>query len=189
MINACDLRNKNNVLKIEDKPGYYKWWATREDLDFILDKLSVRFEDIQSGLEIRGGLYAVYVGISVKESVRNRLNWHVNDAHTASQVEHGTLSTLRQSIASIVSGDQYDKDSTNTFIDRLKVEYFVSDNPIKSDAAKEELHGIERELLSTHLYVLNIQENNHPLAAYTKRKLSQLRMMSKRRRYRGGKSV
>ena len=67
MISARDLRDKDNLLKIEDKPGYYKWWATREDLDFILERLSVSFDDIKSGLESRDGLYAVYVGIAVRE--------------------------------------------------------------------------------------------------------------------------
>lgn len=179
MISAKDLRDKNNLLKIEDKPGYYKWWAAREDLDIILKRLSVSFDDIKSGLESRDGLYAVYVGIAVKESVRKRLDWHVNDKHSKSQVENGTLSTLRQSIASLVAGNQYDKEATNGFIDRLRVEYFVSGNPVKSEAAKEELHRIERDLLARNLYILNIQENTHPLAAYTKRKLSQLRIQSK----------
>ena len=179
MISARDLRDKDNLLKIEDKPGYYKWWASREDLDFILKRLSVSFDDIKSGLEVKDGLYAVYVGIAVKESVRKRLDWHVNDKHTESQVQNGTLSTLRQSIASLVAGNQYDKEATNGFIDRLRVEYFVSGNPVKSEAAKEELHRIERELLARNFYILNIQENTHPLAALTKRKLSQLRTQSK----------
>ena len=37
MIDAKDLREKDNLLKIpNDKPGYYKWWAKREQLNLLL---------------------------------------------------------------------------------------------------------------------------------------------------------
>lgn len=179
MINAIDLRNKENLEKINNKPGYYKWWASKSELEFILDKLSVKFETIESAIEKKEGLFCIYVGIAVKESVRDRLDWHINDKHTKSQVENGTLSTLRQSISSLVSQNQYDKDGTNNFIDKLKIEYFISENPIKSVKANEELHSIERTLLVKNLYVLNIQENHHPFAELTKNELRRLRKISK----------
>lgn len=125
MINAVDLRNKKELKRIDNKPGYYKWWANKSELKFILDKLSVKFETVESAIEEKDGLFCIYVGIAVKESVRDRLDWHVNDKHSEAQVRNGTLSTLRQSISSLVSQNQYDKKGTNDFIDKLKIEYFL----------------------------------------------------------------
>ena len=58
--------------------------------------------------------------------------------------------------------NQYDKEATDNFIDKLEVEYFFNDNPIKSSDAKNELTDIEKQLLQEHLRVLNIRDNNHP---------------------------
>lgn len=179
MINAVDLRNKKELKRIDNKPGYYKWWANKSELNFILDKLSVKFETVESAIEEKDGLFCIYVGIAVKESVRDRLDWHVNDKHSEAQVRNGTLSTLRQSISSLVSQNQYDKKGTNDFIDKLKIEYFLNDNPIKSVMANTELHDFERMLLLKNLYVLNIQENHHPFAELTKTELRRLRKISK----------
>ena len=182
MIDAKDLRSKVNLSKIpNDKPGYYKWWAKKEQLDVLLKELDVQFKDIEQYLEQDkdNDLYCIYIGIAVKESIRARLNWHINDRHSASQVKHGTLSTLRQSIASIVAHNQYDKVATNNFIDLLKVEYYEFGYPIKSEIAKKEIHKIELDLLAKHLYILNIQENNFPQAKPIKTKLKQLRKSSK----------
>lgn len=180
MIKAKDLREKDNLLKISnDKPGYYKWWANKEQLGLLLKKLDVSFSSIEKFLEKDNGLYCIYVGIAVKESIRARLNWHVNDKHEKSQVKNGTLSTFRQSISSIVTHNQYDKIATNEFIDLLKIEYYELNYPIKSEIAKEEIHKIERNLLSRNLYILNIQENNFEQAKSIKSKLKQLRKNSK----------
>lgn len=180
MINAKDLRKKDNLLKISNsKPGYYKWWAKKAQLDLLLKNLDVTFADIEKYLEKDNDLYCIYVGIAVKESIRARLNWHVNDKHGESQVKNGTLSTFRKSIASVVAHNQYDKEATNNFIDLLMVEYHELDYPIKSEIAKENLHKIERDLLSKHLYILNIQENNFEQAKPIKSKLRKLRKDSK----------
>ena len=179
MIKAISLRDKTELNKISSLPGYYKWWASKSELDVILDALNVHFCEIKNALEIKDGLYCIYVGIAVKESVRDRLNWHVNDKHTASQVINGTLSTLRQSISSIVVMNQYNKGATDSFIDKLYVEWFYSNNLIKTEAAKNELHEIEKHLLDEYLRVLNIQDNHHPLSSSIKLKLKLLRKKSK----------
>ena len=179
MIQARTLRNKEALRKISNLPGYYKWWAAQSELDVILKALNIQFSDIENALEIKDGLYCIYVGIAVKESVRARLDWHVNDKHTASQVLNGTLSTLRQSISSIVSGNQFDKESTDNFIDKLYIEYFYCNEPIKSETAKIKLHETEKQLLTEYLRVLNIQENHHPLSIPIKIALKELRKQSK----------
>ena len=179
MLEAKKLRENTWLIKIDAVPGYYKWWAHKAELDTILSALNVNFADICDALETKDDMFCIYVGIAVKESVRERLNWHVNDKHTESQVRNGTLSTLRQSIASIVAQNQRDKTATNAFIDKLSVEWFYSVHPIKSLQASDELHKIERTLLAEHLYVLKIQEKAQPLAAPVKRKLKRLRKASK----------
>lgn len=179
IVKASSLRDPEELKKISSKPGYYKWWISKIFLDFILDKLHVSFEEIENVLEERDGLFCVYVGIAAKESVRQRLNWHINDPHTVSRVNTGTLSTLRQTIASIVSHNQYDKTSTDQFIDRMYVEWFYIDSQIGSEEAKNELHDIETNLMSEYLRILNIQDNHHPLSKPIKKTLKELRKQSR----------
>lgn len=179
MLKASTLRNKTELQKIPAAAGYYKWWCEKAELDVILNALAIDFSDVQQAIERKDNLYCVYIGIAAKESVRDRLNWHVNDKHTASRVKNGTLSTLRQSISSIVAKNQFDKEATDAFIDKLYVEWFCIDSPIKSAEAKVELHDAEQSLLLDCLRVLNIQENHHPLAEPIKFKLKLLRKNSK----------
>ena len=179
-INAKELRNKENLLNIPNSlPGYYKWWAEKTELDTILLALNAEYSELSSFIEQKDGLYCIYVGIAAKESIRKRLDWHVNDTHTTSRVLNGTLSTLRQSISSVVAHNQYDKVATDTFIDKLTIEWFAIDDPIKSQAAIDKLHAIERSIMSEHLYVLNIQDNKFPQAQSIKKRLSALRKSSK----------
>ncbi len=179
MIKTSSLRHIEELKKISSKPGYYKWWVSKVELDILLKVLDISFSKIESSLESKNDLYCVYVGIAAKESVRSRLNWHINDTHTASRVKNGTLSTLRQSISSIISHNQYDKISTDLFIDKMFVEYFYIDSPIKSDNAKTELHAIETKLMAEYLRILNIQNNHYPLSYSIKSKLKELRKESK----------
>lgn len=180
IINAKELRNKEALLNIpNDLPGYYKWWAEKTELDIILLALDVDYTEMFSLIEQRDDLYCIYVGIAAKESIRKRLDWHVNDTHTPSRVLNGTLSTLRQSISSVVAHNQYDKEATDAFIDKLTIEWFTIDDPIKSQEAIDKLHAIERSIMSEHLYVLNIQDNKFPQAQPIKKRLSALRKTSK----------
>ena len=179
MIDAKELRNKETLSTLPPKAGYYKWWANKETARILFDKLDVDYNNVQDSLETRDELLCIYIGIAAKESIKQRLNWHINDVHGESQVRNGTLSTLRQSISSIISGDQRDKEGTNAFIDKLFVEWFSIDAPIKSEEAKNELHAIERKAMQEHLYILNIQDNTHPLSKTIKTKLKQLRKQSK----------
>lgn len=176
MISAKQLREK---IDIENKPGYYKWWAQKEEFDILLEKLDINIDDIKNSLEIKANLYCIYVGIAVNESVGDRLNWHINDKHSFSKIKFKTLSTLRQTISSIISNNQADEKGTNEFIDKLKVEYFLFDYPIKSDEAEYKLNTIEKDLLQKNLYILNIRDNNHILSEPIKKKLKKLRKDSR----------
>lgn len=116
--------------------------------------------------------------MATKESIRNRLDWHVNK-HSDPQVRSGFLSTLRQSISSIVTSNQYDVESTNNFINKLKIEYFESPYEIKSEEAQKVLHEKEIEHMNRYLDILNIQDNHNVHAINIKRNLKRLRKESK----------
>ncbi len=178
-IQAYKLRDKTQLSKISNnKPGYYKWWATRESLDIILGKLNIKFKDIENYLEEKNGYFCIYVGVAIKESLKARLNWHINQINNPTNVKHGTLSTLRQTISSLVGKNMLDTKATNDFIDKLLIEYYLSDYPIKSQEAKDEIHKIEHNLLNgEELYILNIQDNHHKLSP--KKKICELRKIAK----------
>lgn len=184
LIPAFFLRDSRYLKQISnDRPGYYKWWAKKEDVEIILKKLDVdvRFEDVETDIEKKEGLdlYCIYIGIAVNESIRNRLNWHVNQRHTSSAINSGFLSTLRQSLSSILSHNQMNEEITNQFIDKLYIEYFIDENGIRSPKAKEKIREIEKEAMKKHLYILNIQGNNHSKARKIKKILRKLRKDSK----------
>lgn len=168
LIKTSELRDKNNLKnKVEDKPGYYKWWAEIDEVNLLFEKLSLA-TSIVNELEKNGDKYCIYIGVAIKESVRNILNWHINQINSPSAIKSGTLSTLRQTISSVLFEDMRLTNETDEFIDKLYVEPFYNSD-------KEKIHEIEINFLaySAYLYLLNIQDNRHPLSQ--RRKISELR--------------
>jgi hypothetical protein len=109
------------------------------------------------------------------------LDWHINQRHTEGAVQNGTLSTLRQSLSSLVAGDQYNEAATNDFIDKLLIEYFPVEYEIKSTEAKIFLEENERNEMSSHVLILNIKDNKRLEVKDFRKDLSRLRTLSKRR--------
>ena len=109
------------------------------------------------------------------------MNWHINQHHTESAVKHGTLSTLRQTLSSLIAGDQYNESATNDFIDKLVVEYFPVDYEIKSTEAKTFLENNEEKEMNENVLVLNIKDNNRGEIKGFRKELKELRSSSKRR--------
>lgn len=161
-------------------PGYYKWWAKEEDVIALFKGLDLDFLKYKDCLEKIDSWYCIYVGVAIKESIRDRINWHINDKHNESAVRSGYLSTFRKSISSVIAKNQYDKDATNNFIDKLQVEYFKINLSIKSDNAKEKSRTIEKEMLEKYLRLLNIKDNHHKEANDIKKKLRNLRKEAKK---------
>lgn len=179
LIKASKLRDKNNLKKmIDNKPGYYKWWAEEKEINLLLNHLNLGLSIIDS-LEKYNDKYCIYIGVAIKESVRDRLDWHINQINSPSAVKNGTLSTLRQTISSILFQDMNLTNETNDFINKLYVQPFYIDKPIKSQEAKKIIHNIEIDFLahSNNLYLLNIQDNKHELSP--RKKISSLRKISK----------
>lgn len=181
IIDAKLLRDKVNLCGIpNDKPGYYKWWAKEEDVIVLFKKLDFEFLKYKDYLEKIDNWYCIYVGVAIKESIRARINWHINDKHNESAVRSGYLSTFRKSISSVIAKNQYDKETTNDFIDKLKVEYFEVDLTIKSNEATTEIEKREKELINKYLRLLNIKGNHHKKASDIKKKLISLRKEAKK---------
>lgn len=176
---AVDLRKENLTSVPADKPGYYKWWAKREDLEVLLKALNVDFDNVSDVIETDGEWYCIYVGVAIKESIRDRLKWHIMQENTESAVKSSALSTFRASISSLVAGDQRDTAATNEFIDRLMVEYYPVDLPIKSDEAQKEIEEKEKKMMESNLRILNIKQNYYEGVKEIVRKLKKKRKESK----------
>ena len=180
MMQAKKLRIKKYLDEIpDDKPGCYKWWAKKKEFNELLNGLGTNLKSVIDYIEVRDSLYCIYVGTAIKESLQKRLDWHVNDKHTDGAVRNGVVSTLRQSIASIICHNQYDKDGTNCFIDKLYVEWFPKNYKIKSEDAKSKISIIEKKSINECLRILNIKDNNRPEGQGIKKRLKELRKDSK----------
>ena len=183
-IMAKRLRNTKELATVPGNlPGWYRWWANDEALRALLGD---HFEQLSTLLTkgTSGGLKGhscVYVGVAVKESIRARLNWHINQKHSHGSVKHGILSTLRQSIASLVGKDQGDEGATNRLINLLTVEYFSVKLAIKSSKAKKHIDQMELQELTTKILPLNIQCNRRPEIAEFKKHLRAARKSAKSR--------
>ena len=187
IIEAKSIRNKEELNKIpKNMPGFYKWWAPVESLEVLLNSKYISKEYLD---EIKPKLtkkkinnqeyYYIYVGVAIKESIHDRLNWHVNQHHTESSVTSGFLSTLRQSLSSLVVGDQYNEIETNKFIDTLIIEYYPVDLPIKSSEASNYISSIEINELNKNTIPINLKDNNNSYLADYLKELKRARKNSK----------
>jgi Uri superfamily endonuclease len=183
IIQAKILRKKNELEKIpNDRPGWYRWWAKEAEVRALLDSKFITHKyfselvvRLHKGNEALQDYYYIYTGVAVKESIRARLNWHVNQRHTESTIVNGTLSTLRQTLSSLIAGDQYNESATNDFIDQMLIEYFIVDFPIKSESAKTFLKNNEEAEMKENILILNIMGNNRCEVTNFKKELSKAR--------------
>lgn len=186
---AKELRNKTSLHEIpNDMPGWYRWWAPKETIESLLNSPYIHNQYLEGILpyltvkEINGrNYYYIYTGIAVKESICSRLNWHINQHHRKSSVESGFLSTFRQSISSLIAGNQYDEVSTNSLIDTLLVEYFPLNIPVKSLEAKLEIEQIEKQEIAKNVLPLNLRDNKNENIQSFLLELKQIRKKSKYR--------
>ena len=178
-IAAKELRKADERAKVpDDHPGYYKWWAKEEDFKYLLEKLDVDYETVKGNVEKdENGWYCIYVGIAVKDSLRYRVvDWHICQKHTKANGSSRSLSTLRQSISSLVTGNQMCEKETNAFIDKLEVEYFYDENDvIGSLEVKSRIKDTEHNFILCKLRILNIQDNTRDDAKTIRKKLTKLR--------------
>lgn len=184
---AKEFRNKEKLKTCpNDKPGYYKWFAPKESLEKLLNSSYIEGKYLElfmpnlSTKEIDGvTYYYIYVGVAIRESIQRRLDWHINQKYRISSVESGYLSTLRQSLASLISGNQYDEVGTNKFVDSLVVEYYPVEAKIKSKRAKNYISKIEQKELKDNLLPINIKDNKNKLVGDYLKELKWVRKNSK----------
>lgn len=184
---AKELRNKENLNKIpKNQPGFYKWWCPKDALESLLSSKHLNNQYMNTLITSmtkkkinNKDYYYIYVGVAIRESIKERLNWHVNQHHTITSVKSGFLSTLRQTISSLVAHDQYNEDATNTLIDKLVIEYYPFDLPIKSEIAKTTLEEIEKNEINSNVLPLNLKDNKNIELANFHRELKAVRKSSK----------
>lgn len=140
---------------VNTNPGIYKWWFNIDDTNMLLKNLGfTNFSKLQSRVIDGETYYALYFGIS--KDLRMRAKWHICQKHSQSQIKHGTLSTLRQTISALLGSDMSKSmQKVNDLLDRCYWEW---------DYVKihEQAKIIERQELkdqTQYAYPLNIQEN------------------------------
>lgn len=163
------------------QPGTYKWWADEDTCTVILGEY---FKEIWP-MMTRGegdckGMRLVYVGITTKMSLWQRVcKWHIQERHTHSKVVHKTLSTLRQSLASLLGDDWMDERGVHKLQDSMRVEVRPSQYPIRDPRLLVEAEAIENEMMQTHVLPLNIQTNHNPAVQEYKTYLRERRRTSR----------
>lgn len=160
-----------------NKPGYYKWWATEDFLHEIFYKLNLSDDEIniiKDTIETKNKYYCIYIGIAKSESLFDRIcGWHINEYNATGNVRH---STLRKSLTALFTTNKLDTRMTNNLIDKLFIEYFPMDLPIGTDETKKLIKNIENNMLdSKYFYIINILDNKHPNARITIPILKKLR--------------
>jgi IS30 family transposase len=141
--------------KINPCPGIYKWWFNAQDANILLSKLGfTNFSKLQSRVSNEEIYYALYFGIS--KDLRMRAKWHICQKHSQSQIKHGTLSTLRQTISALLGSDMTKSmQIVNNLLDRC---YWEWDYVETHEQAKIiERHELKEQ--TQYAYPLNIQEN------------------------------
>ena len=179
IVKAVDLRKNLSENPVPEGVGYYKWYATKEDFIKLLEELELDFDNIPpEQWDIENGLYCIYLGIATK-SLKNRIvDWHINQHNTLSLIKSGYLSTLRNSISSVLFKNQADETGTNNFIDGLTIHYYYFDDLDPNlESSGEQIEKLETGLINDgHLKILNGAKNKNP---YRSRKLSKLRKKGK----------
>lgn len=150
------LREKlfGKTSRIAKKSGIYRWWFEKEAAARLIRQLELSCSEISRirKMDIEGREYwALYFGIS--KDVLNRAKWHILQKHTVSAVKHGTLSTLRQTLSSLLEYKMSEAESA--------VNEFIDENCYWEWEYNDNLKVIEREELSKEdvCYPLNIMEN------------------------------
>ena len=150
---AAELRQEiqNRCLKVEKRPGVYRWWFFKADADDLLAhfKNSILLKDIElQERKINGKQYmALYFGIS--SDMSRRIRWHIRGPFRSS--------TLRRTLRAIIAPGSDDKTAekmVNQLIDSCYWEWDYTETAEKAEQ-------LETAELAQHefAYPLNISKN------------------------------
>ena len=157
-------------------PGWYRWWAPVDLCRRLLDPhADALLPHLTKGNGFLAGHNLIYVGITKEPLYSRVIAWHICEKHKLGKIKHRTLSTFRQSIASLTSGTWANEATTNTAIDKMKVEIFPVDLPVGTQETKQAIEVFEAEQLARHLVPINIRDNHDDRLAEFHRMLSKKR--------------
>ncbi|MBS7401889.1 MAG: hypothetical protein KIG16_05240 [Eubacteriales bacterium] len=160
LIKGADIRNDKELLNKLPIPlaGLCKVWVKRQELEIILQRLQLNFDEIYEELVKKGDYYCIFVGC--RNCLKRRLQEHVNGPIDKS--------SFFRSLSGIL------ENSLNSFIDNLYFEC-IDENDFDG-TRKDEKNSL---LSSGKFYVLNINENPHKLAKKIKPILTKYRKIAK----------
>ena len=163
-----DLQEHLELKELLMHPGWYRWWATehvcRQLLGVHADGL---MEHLTQGKADLTDFRLIYVGIAPaskkhtnKPLLKARvLDWHIRQKHSLGNIKHGFLSTFRQSLSALLTGNMASEKETNYVIDQMKVELFPFEGIAEVACVNQWLHEQEATELEEHVIPLNIQGN------------------------------
>ena len=169
------LQKKENLNKVPNTYGYYKWWTDETEFENLLAgfKSGVSFDEIKGNLELDENMYCVYVGIS--DSLRKRLKTHVgHDLYR---------STLRRTLScfsdEVIKAEEIINKGIDEFIGRFKVKYYelTTDDYewlrkiFQKESERQILEQIEELLINEYLHILNIDKNKYEKAGKNTEKI------------------
>ena len=147
--------------------GVYKWWCKRDLLERFLKGIALTLEDCINDIELRNDFvltttdngniveetindeyYCVYVGES--DDLHQRIlgsNGHINGHHTFKTISCLFLSTLRQTISSVLFLDQSKENETNEILNQMIIEIFYDFN--------EDVHRFQNNQINSYFRCLN----------------------------------
>lgn len=147
----------NKKLNVKDCSGVYRWWFREEDAKHLLNQLpNVEIERILKH-KFNGDdncYWALYFGIS--KNLKQRIVWHICQAHTTSAVKSGFLSTLRQTISALLNKDmtRSQADVNNLMEDSCYWEWDYTES--EAEAIKIETMELSQ---NQYIYPLNLAKN------------------------------
>ena len=137
---------------VPKSPGVYRWWFTEKDAQLLMKPFgnAICWNKILMRMIDEKPYYALYVGIS--KDLLGRIKWHATQKHSKSAVNSGYLSTLRQSVSSLLGINQSMSEKCVTAIlERCYWEWDYMQNPEVWE--KAELQCVD------HYYPINLQHN------------------------------
>ena len=154
--------------KLKELPGFYKWWAKKEDVDFLLDALgrkdqnfqkAVEFDSLKGYFEQKNGLFCIYVGISESNLLGRIISNHINGSTNNS--------TLRRHLGYVIqNGNQFQNDKKSYKDDKEKLKIHINDflNRLTVSCvlhSKDGLKQKETDLINEKLHILNTDKNKY----------------------------
>ena len=155
IMNDSVINIRTSLKTLPQDPVVYKWWF-KEIPNLVLNHPKIETNRIEQREWGNTNYYALYVGIGV--NCKQRFKWHIGQKHTSSAVNHGLLSTLRQTFSALLGVDMTQSESVvNSFMDdNCLIEWTLYPGYTKKD-----IESIETQTIQAGYYPLNIDKNKN----------------------------